>query len=145
MDFGTYRDNLRKLDVQALIVDTLKELEVSFLDANIDQLRHGKRSTGGQIGKYASADYAAMKYAENSLAGLGNIDLILTGVFSKGITIRFEPTKMVFDSTGKEKENGVDLLYHYGDDVLGLSDESILKLQTEFQQAFVRNYYKKMA
>lgn len=132
MDIGTYKQNLKGISINQLTIDSVKEAEVLFLDANADQLLHGKREDGSLIGKYASRDYAASKYMENSLAGFGNIDLILTGAFKNGIFYKYLADGLLIDSNGKEKEGGFDLLQHYGDDVLGFTNESKEKIYPEF-------------
>ena len=144
MDVGTYLQNLKRINIADLAIKTVKDTEVLFLDANADQLLHGKRSTGELIGKYSNPDYAAMKHAENSLAGLGNIDLILTGKFKNEIFIQYQKDALLFDSKGKEKEGGFDLLEHFGDDVLGISDENKEEISPEFQEVFIRKFNEKL-
>lgn len=144
MDVGTYLYNLSVINLNELVIESVKETEVLFLDANADQLMHGKRSTGELIGKYANPEYAAMKYAENPLAGFGNIDLVLTWAFKRGINIKYQADGLLFDSTGKEKEGGFDILEHFGDDVLGITDEKKEEISPEFQEVFVRKFNEKL-
>lgn len=133
--------SLSNIDIQRVALDALKLSEASLIDANIDQLRKGIRSDGKKIGKYASADYAREKHFMNPEAGEGNVDLILTGEFKDGIFIEFTADTIVFDSSGKDKEGGVDLLYEYGDNVLGvlmtpdLHDELQMGMVQEFERA----------
>jgi len=134
MDFGTYIDRLTALDFRQIAVECLKSNEPILLDANIDQLERGKTSKNEQIGKYSNSGYADEKYAMNQRAGRGNVDLILTGGFSRGIFIKYTGDSLLFDSTQKRGDNGPDLLERYGDDVLGIFMTEPLKndIQLEF-------------
>ena len=145
MDIGTLTENLKRIDIREIILEVIKEFEVFFLDANLNQLRHGERMTGKKIGKYANSQYAAAKYSENPLAGFGNVDLILTGDFSRGIFIKFNGESLIFDSTGKSKDDGKDLLAEWGDDVLGVSAENIAKLVPDIAQIFIMKVNQRLA
>ena len=103
MDVGTYIESLVKLDAPALVAETFKNNEAFLIDANITNLKHGLRSNGERIGTYKNDYYARKKNNLNPLAGLGSVDLILTGKFISGITIDFTNEAMIFDSTEKEK------------------------------------------
>ena len=127
MDFGDYIKRLTAIDMQQIAVECLKSSEPFLLDANIDQLERGKTSKNEQIGKYANSGYADEKYAMNQRAGRGNVDLILTGGFYRGIFVNFSGDSMIFDSTQKRGDDGPDLLERYGDDVLGVFMTSDLK------------------
>jgi len=143
LDFGTYIERLKAINMQQLAVECLQSNESFLLDANINQLKHGKTSKGEQIGKYANSGYASEKYAMNSLAGLGNIDLILEGKFSKGIFYKYTNDSLISDSTGKEKEGGMDLLEHFGDDVVGIFMTQELK--TDIQPELIRLIMKQIS
>ena len=139
MDVGTYIDRLVALDFQQIAVECLKSNEPILLDANIDQLKHGKTSKNEQIGKYSNRGYADEKYAMNQLAGRGNVDLILTGAFARGIFVNFTQDSMIFDSSAAEKDTG-NLLERWGKNVLGIFMTEPLKndIQLEFI-AIVKN------
>lgn len=142
MDFGTYIERLTALDFQQIAVECLKSNESFLLDANINQLKHGKRSTGEQIGKYKNKYYAAKKYNMNSLAGPGNVDLILNKDFSQGIFFKFTQDSIISDSIEKHND-GSDLLEDYGDDVLGIFMTPAIK--TDLQPEFIAIVKKKIA
>lgn len=133
--------SLSNIDIQRVALDALKLSEASLIDANIDQLRKGIRSNGEQIGTYKNASYARRKNQMNPEAGLDNVDLILTGEFYRGIFIEFTADEMIFDSTGKEKENGIDLLDEWGKSVLGvlmtpdIHEELHMGMVQEFERA----------
>jgi len=132
MDFGTYIERLKGIDMQQVAVECLKSNESFLLDANYDQLERGKTSKNEQIGKYENDDYAAEKYMMNPRAGFGNIDLIKEQDFKHGIFFKFTNDSLISDSTGKEKEGGTDLLHDYGDDVLGIFMTSDLKVDLQY-------------
>ena len=54
-----------------------------------DRWKTGKTPNGDLIGFYRSEPYALDKNKQNSFAGFGNVDLILTGSLWKGIQIDF--------------------------------------------------------
>jgi hypothetical protein len=139
MDVGTYIDRLAALDFQQIAVECMKSNEPILLDANIDQLKHGKRSTGEQIGTYKNESYARMKNRMNPLPGLDSVDLILTGAFARGIFVNFTNDSMIFDSDRAEKDTG-NLLEIWGKNVLGIFMTEPLKndIQLEFI-AIVKN------
>ena len=143
MDFGTYIERLKGIDMQQIAVECLKSNESFLLDANIDQLERGKTSKNEQIGKYANSGYADEKYAMNQRAGRGNVDLILTGGFSRGIFIKYTGDSLLFDSTQKRGDNGPDLLERYGDDVVGVFMTDNLK--NDIQPDFIRLIKQKIA
>jgi len=139
MDVGTYIDRLAALNIQQIAVECMKSNEPILLDANIDQLKHGKRSNGEQIGTYKNASYARMKNRMNPLPGLDSVDLILTGAFARGIFVNFTQDSMIFDSSAAEKDTG-NLLEIWGKNVLGIFMTEPLKndIQLEFI-AIVKN------
>ena len=139
MDVGTYIDRLAALDFQQIAVEGMKSNEPILLAANIDQLKHGKRSNGEQIGTYKREAYARMKNRMNPLPGLDSVDLILTGAFARGIFINYTNDSMLFDSDSAEKETG-NLLENWGKNVLGIFMTDPLKndIQLEFI-AIVKN------
>lgn len=139
MDVGTYIDRLAALDFQQIAIECMKSNEPILLDANIDQLKHGKRSNGEQIGTYKNESYARMKNRMNSLPGLDSVDLILTGAFARGIFINFTQDSMIFDSSAAEKGTG-NLLETWGKNVVGIFMTDPLKndIQLEFI-AIVKN------
>lgn len=63
-----------------------------------------------------------MKQTLNPLPGLGNVDLILTGGFSKGVFVDARDNSVVIES-GDSKSNELQDKYGKNGEVLGLSGE----------------------
>jgi hypothetical protein len=112
---------LERLNVMEVAVEVINDTSRQFLDMNRDQLRKGKKSTGGGIGQYASMEYAHMKSSMNSEAGFGNVDLILTGSFNQKMELSASGDSFKIDSAD---EKSTSLQLWYGTDVFGLTDEN---------------------
>jgi len=148
MDVGTYITKLKGIDLQQIIIDVFKTFELRIIRQNVIQLEKGFDSKGEPIGEYKNFSYAKKKYAQNSKAGFGNMDLILTGDFVAGIFIEFTSDSLIFDSKNKVKEGGeggVDLLKNYGDDVLGLSNDGFENLKPKIQEELIKKIKEKLA
>ena len=138
-------DSLNKIDIKSACVEVAKDFEAIFTLDIIDQLKHGKNSLGEQIGKYRDRKYAQWKYDKNSLAGLGNMDLIYTGEFSKGITINVGSDDLTYDSTGKNKDSGdITEIYSMNGPVLGLNPDTISKENEALTVALVNKIEEKI-
>ncbi len=74
---------------------------------------------GEKIGKYRSSKYARVKNEMNPLAGLGNVDLKLTGAFHAGIKVTVNAETFTTESIDKK---GPDLKAKYGE-VFGLDED----------------------
>lgn len=98
------------------------ETKQDFIELNIDQLKHGEKADGSQIGRYKNKYYALYKYRKNVLAGEGNIDLIDQKNFIKGLDI-------VKNADHVEEFSRDDkfamLTENYGENILGLQDKNI--------------------
>lgn len=118
--------NLTRLQTwTAEIILKSKETE----QAKKDELKGGKKPNNEIIGKYQSLDYAIFKNAMNPAAGLGNVDLIFTGDFSNRLfPIRVSESKYTFQ--GADPKTPM-LVRKYGDDILGLNQNTFDKLQKE--------------
>ena len=133
--------SLQKVNVKAISVATLKEMEAFFTMDIINQLKHGKNAVGKQIGKYRNKYYARKKYQENPLAGYENVDLILTGEFSNSIKIEYDNESMTFDAIGKDKPQGdLTILYERNGPVLGVNPESISEEADTICDIFQRKF-----
>jgi len=99
-----------------LILDR-KELIIKKV---LGQWKKGLRPDGSIIGTYRSFAYQREKFAQNPEAG-GNVDLILTGALSKGLTINkvLESTFTIFSTDSK----AVGIAEKYGLDVYGINDK----------------------
>ena len=128
-------ENFEKMDLRDVAATSMRKTSVKYLDRNRLQMLEGKGRTK-PIGKYRSKEYAQFKASQNPMAGLGNVDLRLTGSFQD---------KMTFDITGDEidvsSSDGKleDLTKKYGEQIFGLNpgtkDEYIENdLQPEFER-----------
>jgi len=98
----------------------LAETKEDFVEANVDQMRHGKNKNGNIIGEYRSAWYGDFKTRMNPLAG-GNVDLILTGAFTSGMYLELMSRGSYKIDSKEQKRN--DLVKKYGSDIFGLGGE----------------------
>lgn len=97
------------------------------------QMLLGYKADGTRIGKYKNRAYAAMKFRENPLAGIGYVDLRLEGYFQDDIFVDTRDNSVVLSSMD-EKANS--LMHKYGNNIFGLNDPtaseySIMYLQPE--------------
>ena len=87
-----------------------------------NRLRYGQSINGGIIGRYRSIEYALDKNRQNPLAGLGNVDLFLTGALQDDLTITKENNLFKIYSTD---EKYTELANKYGADQFGLTNEQL--------------------
>lgn len=106
-----------KREIQIGVEKTAKQLA----DKQRDQMLHGLRSTGKQIGKYKNKGYATKKFSQNSLAGFGNIDLRDKGDFQRDILIDARDEGVVIISADSKTE---ELIGTWGENIFGLTDEN---------------------
>jgi len=126
MDVGIYTDRVKSIknDLHNIIVGVLEIVSPDFIKANIDQLRHGVRSTGKLIGLYKNVEYARMKNQMNPDAGMGNIDLILTHRFSENIFTKIEGDSIMFDSADTKKFL-LEQFKWWDENIFGLTEQNI--------------------
>jgi len=94
-----------------------------------NQLRFGKKSTGEDVGEYRSDSYARLKKSLGSKAPFGVVDLLAEGDFYR--TFKVIPNNSGFEITADTSlYPPTDFSVKYGEDILGLSADSIEKLQT---------------
>lgn len=119
------------------IVDDNRE-EIIRLEQQ--QMLSGKKADDSHIGQYKSGKYALMKWQQNPLAGMGNVDLHLTGAFFNDMFVDVRTLSFVMDS-GDSKAG--DLIDKYGDP-FGLSLESRVKIATETIMPLYRERFKEV-
>lgn len=107
-----------RIDVVNEAKQSLYDVRYSYVDQQKRQLLHGRDKNDKLIGKYKSAQYAAKKFALNGLAGLGNVDLRVTGRFYAGIFVDVRDMYLYIDS---EDSKTAVLTEKYGNDIFGLS------------------------
>jgi len=76
------------IDIDTIIAESIEETKTIIIGFNKENLKQGFKIDGTRIGTYASLSYAAKKFAQNSAAGFGNIDLFLSGDWANAITVR---------------------------------------------------------
>jgi hypothetical protein len=128
-------EKMKSFDVERAIelAATSQDFLLSVAKANRMQLKMGLKSDGERIGKYRSKPYAEKKNSMNGLAGMGNVDLILTGAFEKGIFAQSEGDTLEIGSTDTKTEM---LTTKYGEEIFGLMDDSIQDVTPILQKEF---------
>lgn len=114
-------ENLDSIDVDKESKVAVGKTTREMVMLNREQMAHGIRSDGKQIGRYRNSEYAIMKNALNPLPGLGNVDLILTGAFSDSFDIDVNGEDIDRIATDSKAES---LIEKYGDEVFGLTDNN---------------------
>ena len=134
MTIELMRNNILKLQltIRAIGIEALIETKKDYIDLNIDQLLHGKKSDGKQIGRYSNSKswkwYSDMKHQQNPLAGEGNKDLIHTKNFIEGFDI-VSHGKSFEEFSHDEKQNL--LVGTYGPEIFGLQPQNLDKYRHE--------------
>ena len=115
-----FNDQLQRCDFEEIFSTSVMANDAQIVDALHDQLQHGIKGDGEQIGEYQSENYAKAKFQMNSQAGFGNVDLKLTGDFYSGMALRKLEKDFQINS---DDEKNVDLQNKYGIDIMSLTDE----------------------
>ena len=130
------RSRLTALNVKEEAEEALYQSREEMIELQGDQLSHGLNSKGGKIGKYKSDKYAAKKFAQNPLAGLGNMDWILTGELKGELFVDVRPQTYVIDTADPKAGK---LIEDFGDP-FGLTKESKVKLIAgKLRPVFIKN------
>lgn len=112
--------NLEAVDMNDVIEESVEATRDDLARLQKLQLLSGEKSDDTKIGKYRNKNYAAKKYAQNPLAGLGNVDLRLTGDFYSGIIIDPRDRAVIIDSDDPKTDA---LTKKYGKNIFGLNTE----------------------
>jgi len=108
--------------------------------AKINELEQGKRPDGSKIGQYRNPFYAKRKNIMNPRAGLGNVDLILTGAFANSLfPVRRGKSTFIFDASNSKAP---DLFAKYGEDNRGLNQETFNDIQRDIIAPEVAEFIK---
>lgn len=92
----------------------------------VNEFKRGENPDKSRIGYYRSPAYRSFKRTLNPLAS-GTVDLILTGQFTRGLFVDKRGNgRFLFDSTDDKTD---DLIGKYGLDIMGINQETWLKLQ----------------
>ena len=135
MDAFELTEKIKAFDVDSILqVAAKSEAFLSeVVDANRDQWELGENSKGEKIGTYASPEYAQTKFEQNSRAGRGNVDLMLTHDLEKNMFAKAESDGIEIDS-GDWKSD--ELKARYGEEIYGVNDthkeDVVFTLQQEF-------------
>ncbi len=129
------------LNIHNISVDSIKETKEQYLDKQKEQLKKGLKKSGEKIGRYRNPVYAQKKFNQNPLAGLGNVDLKLTGDLYSATFLDVRDTELVIDSSDEKTQGLID---KYGDP-FGLSEESRKAyLNEDLQPVFMANVKNKL-
>jgi hypothetical protein len=117
--------NTQAIDMQELVADSLDYTRSELIAYQRYQMLQGYKADGTRIGKYKNKYYAAKKYAQNPLAGIGN-------------------NSVVFGSTDTKTN---DLQERFGNDIFGLrdvvaSEYAIMYLQPEGIKRITQKIFK---
>lgn len=118
--------------------NAIVETKADFIELNIDQLKHGEKADGTQIGRYKNKWYALKKYRMNVLAGEGNIDLINTKNFIGKLDI---VRNADFAEAISRDDKSEMLQRNYGENILGLQEKNIT---TYRRKAFLPSVRKRV-
>ncbi len=118
--------------------NAIVETKADFIELNIDQLKHGEKADGTQIGRYKNKWYALKKYRMNVLAGEGNIDLINTKNFIGKLDI---VRNADFAEAISRDDKSEMLQRNYGENILGLQEKNII---TYRRKAFLPSVRKRV-
>lgn len=128
-----------QLNTDEIAVDSIDATKDEIKVKQKDQLLHGLRPDGSKIGKYRSNKYATKKYALNPLAGIGNVDLKLTGDLHREIFVDVRDNTLVIDSADEKTGS---LINKYGDP-FGLGSERRAEYINEtLRKVFIDNIKK---
>lgn len=107
-------------------VQKIVQSDPEIVKEKTDEFRAGQLPNGSPIGTYASESYRLFKLQKNPLAG-GNVDLILTGAFTKGLVVqKMKADTYRFTSTD---EKTPALQRKYGIQIWGLNENTWQDLQ----------------
>lgn len=124
-----------------LVDIAMHENEKQIREWITDRWLTGKTPLGDYIGVYRGQGYAELKNRLNSKAGLGNVDLTLTGALGRGIQISgFNDEYEIFSTDWKYN----DIVAKYGEINFNISEDEreilfskiILIVLTELNNAY---------
>lgn len=133
-----YVDRLSKVDevsqTQALL-QIVNKHKAELIDANLLQLYSGRNATGGILGQYRSAGYAALKSRLNPLPGYGIWDLKLRGDLYAGFYVEGDQFPVTMNSSDSKADKFRDA------DIFGLDAKSKETFREEIKPD-IKDYYR---
>jgi len=112
-------ENLSRLDLTTLSASCVNNTAEDYVVLNRAQMMEGK-GEGKNIGRYRSTAYAQFKFGLSSLAGMGNVDLRLTGSFQDKMRLTVAGDEYTVDSSDS-KTSKLESADWYGGNIFGLN------------------------
>ena len=126
--------NAKGLNPLELFAESVQENDTYIIDLNLSQLEVGKDSKDKSLFPYASDDYAKLKMSMGSMAPMGTPNLRFEGNFWEGFIVQSDIEGLTITSTDSKTEK---LKSGYGDDIFGLSDNSLKDLKSVLLPTFL--------
>ena len=114
-------NRFKRLNIDSIYDNALKEVKPEILDMNTGQLAVGKYSDNTMMPSYENDDYANMKMQMGSKAPFGITNLILEGDFYRGFDMKI--TKNAIETYSKDSKSD-DLSKEYGHEIFGLTKDN---------------------
>lgn len=113
MGIAYYREvakRIKTFDLHSEAGDVIEETNPELRAILKEQWKQGKDKNGKAIARYRSVKYAQAKYAFNSKAGLGNVDMTITGRQGDGLKFSMVGDK-VFTRSDERKYDKLSTKY----------------------------------
>ena len=131
-----YQSRLSPLLSQSKLKEIVTTIVLSdqerLKERKVNEFTQGERPNGEKIGEYSSssigAEYAFFKNRINPLAGMGNVDLMLTRSFTNKMFVIQSGKGYIFNSSDNKRGN---LIAKYGTDIMGLNQDWFNNRQSE--------------
>lgn len=139
-----FRSRIKANSILDAARESLEAQEALIARTQRQQLKTGLTggvNAGRLIGQYKNKSYARKKFAQNSEAGYGNVDLTLTGDYANAIFIDVLASTIVIGST----DSKADILGKKYGEPLGLNRPSrIFIIENGLRSTFVNTYKRKL-
>lgn len=90
--------------VNNAVAKAMEQESVAMVELQKAQMLKGIAKDGAPIGKYRSGIYAIQKYKQSQAAGLGQVDLRLSGSFYSGVFLKVNNFQFEFNSHDSKTE-----------------------------------------
>lgn len=123
---ASFTRRVQAVDIHEIIETSVEETKDEIAVLNRSDLLQGLKADGTKIGDtdpYRFPLYAQEKNEQNSLPGLGNPDLKLTGAFYAGINVTVNRGQNSFTIDSDDQKSGM-LQKKYGNLIFGLTQAS---------------------
>lgn len=102
-----------------------------------NEFAFGQRPDRSKIGTYANPDYSFKKSMMNPLAGLGQVDLTLTGASNRSLFVKPQAGGFAFEANTKQWGINVD---RYGKDIQSVNQKDFEQVQAKYHAPELVNY-----